>query len=248
MCFLWFGKKKKNKKAAEAPATVEAAPVEKVEEPAPEEKEAPTLEIVEEVAPAAEAKVEETPEAAPEKETKPAPKAKPQAPKAKTAETATPKKAVKAAPTEEKDPEAAEKEAPFTGKFEINKTKDGKKYFFNLYASNKVGIATSQMYASAQSAMIGIKSVMNISATAPVEDQTLKTYETLPYPKWEIYLDNGEKYRFRLNAANGSCVCHSQGYTTKNACKNGIDSIIRSSRNPEIEKTYLQKKETKENN
>ena len=129
----------------------------------------------------------------------------------------------------------------YTGKFEINKTKDGKKFFFNLYASNKVGIATSQMYSTAQNALNGVKSVIANAPKAPIEDQSLKKYETLPYPKWEIYIDNGGKFRFRLNASNGSCVCHSQGYTTKTACKNGIDSIIRSSRNAEIDKTYLLK-------
>ena len=128
-----------------------------------------------------------------------------------------------------------------TGRFEINRSKDGKKYFFNLYASNKVGIATSQMYSSAQSALIGIKSVIANAATAPIEDQSLKKYEELPFPKWIIYIDKGGKYRFHLCAANGSNVCHSQGYTTKAACKNGIDSIIRSSKNAEIDKTYLAK-------
>ena len=129
----------------------------------------------------------------------------------------------------------------FTGKFEINRSKDGKKFFFNLFASNQVGIATSQMYSSAQSALTGVKSVIVNAPKAPIEDQTLKKFETLPNPKWEIYLDNGNKYRFRLNATNGICVCHSQGYTTKTACKNGIDSIIRSSKNAQIIKTYLTK-------
>lgn len=129
----------------------------------------------------------------------------------------------------------------YTGRFEINRTKDGKKFFFNLYASNKVGIATSQMYSTAQNALNGVKSVITNAPKAPIEDQSLKSYETLPYPKWEIYIDNGGKFRFRLNASNGSCVCHSQGYTTKTACKNGINSIIRSSRNAEIDKNYLSK-------
>ncbi len=131
----------------------------------------------------------------------------------------------------------------YTGRFEINRSKDGKKFFFNLYASNKVGIATSQMYSTSQNALNGVKSVIANAAKAPIEDQSLKKYETLPYPKWEIYVDNGGKYRFRLNASNGSCVCHSQGYTTKSACKNGIDSIIRSSKNAEIDKTYINKKD-----
>ena len=131
----------------------------------------------------------------------------------------------------------------YSGRFEINRTKDGKKFFFNLYASNKVGIATSQMYSTAQNALNGVRSVIVNAPKALIEDQTLKTYETLPYPKWEIYIDNGGKYRFRLNATNGSCVCHSQGYTSKANCKNGIDSIIRSSRHPEIDKAYLLKKD-----
>ena len=129
----------------------------------------------------------------------------------------------------------------YTGRFEINRTKDGKKFFFNLYASNKVGIATSQMYSTAQNALNGVKSVITNAPKAPIEDQSLKSYETLPYPKWEMYIDNGGKFRFRLSASNGSCVCHSQGYTTKTACKNGINSIIRSSRNAEIDKNYLSK-------
>lgn len=168
----------------------------------------------------------------------------------KTAATVTEKTpTVNPVPADEKKATVEEKiTAPettkaYTGKFEINKSKDGKKFFFNLYASNKVGIATSQMYSSAQGALNGVKSVIANADKAPIEDQSLKKYDALPYPKWEIYVDNGGKYRFRLNASNGSCVCHSQGYTTKTACKNGIDSIIRSSRNAEIEKTYTAKKD-----
>lgn len=170
--------------------------------------------------------------------------------KVKTQSTAkTSDKTESSSKTEEQKEEITEEVAPqadknaFTGKFEINRSKDGKKFFFNLFASNKVGIATSQMYSSAQSALTGVKSVIVNAPKAPIEDQTLKTFETLPNPKWEIYLDNGNKYRFRLNATNGSCVCHSQGYTTKTACKNGIDSIIRSSKNAQIIKTYLAKDE-----
>ena len=91
--------------------------------------------------------------------------------------------------------------------------------------------------------MNGIKSVIANAATAPIEDQTLKSVTTVPFPKWEIYLDKGEQYRFRLCASNGSCVCHSQGYTSKANCKNGIESIIKSSANAEIDKAYLDKKE-----
>lgn len=129
-----------------------------------------------------------------------------------------------------------------TGRFEIKRAKDGR-YVFNLYASNHIIVATSQVYSSSQSALIGINSVIANADKAPVEDRTLKVFETYGFPKWEIYLDKAGEYRFRLYASNGSCICHSQGYTTKTNCKKGIDSIIRSSRNAEIDKSYLKKED-----
>ena len=154
---------------------------------------------------------------------------------------AKPMPATEEKPAEQSNASNADK-ATYTGKFEIKKTKDNR-FFFNLQASNRVYIATSQIYSSVQSAMTGIKSVIANAATARVEDQTLKSYEPVGFPKWEIYLDKAEQFRFRLCATNGNCVCHSQGYTTKHNCKKGIESIIKSVKNAEIEKTYLNKSE-----
>ena len=137
-----------------------------------------------------------------------------------------------------KEPEA--KNSGAKGFFEIKKTKDGR-YVFNLYASNRIIVATSQSYSSSQSAITGIKSVIANAKSAGIEDSTAKNSEKLPYPKWEIYKDKGDGYRFRLCASNGSCVCHSQGYTTKSACKNGITSIIKHAENAQIDKAYLEK-------
>lgn len=150
---------------------------------------------------------------------------------------------VKRSATEKEEAEAEtneKKSSGFSGKFEIKKSRD-ERYVFNLYAANSVIVATSQTYSSAASALNGIKSVVENAEKAPIEDQTLKSYEALPYPKWEIYLDKGNQYRFRLNAPNGSCICHSQGYTGKAECKNGIESIIRTAKNAKIDKSYLKK-------
>lgn len=206
----------------------------------PVAKEAKTVVKPEEKASPKKSETKSEPVPAQKNETKSAPKTEPKT-EAKLTQKPAPKAETKTEAAKEEKAEAVADTKGYTGRFEINKSKDGKKFFFNLYASNKVGIATSQMYSTAQSALTGIKSVIANAAEAPIEDQTLKKYDTLPFPKWEIYVDNGGKYRFRLNASNGSCICHSQGYTTKTACKNGIDSIIRSSRNPEIDKTYINK-------
>lgn len=148
--------------------------------------------------------------------------------------------ASKEAPAKTESEDKTEVNNSFAGKFEIKKSKDDR-YVFNLYAANSVIVATSQVYSSSTSAMNGIKSVIENANKAPVEDQSLKNYETLPYPKWEIYQDKGGQYRFRLSASNGSCICHSQGYTSKASCKNGIESIKRTAQNAKIDKSYLKK-------
>ena len=146
------------------------------------------------------------------------------------------------------DAEAAQPSYPtFGGKrarFEIKRTKDDR-YVFNLFAANQVIVATSQVYSSVQSALNGIRSIIANAPKAPIEDQTLKNWEPLSYPKWEIYLDNAKQFRFRLNATNGNCVVHSQGYTTKASCKNGIESITRNAKDAQIDKAYLKKNEDK---
>jgi len=172
---------------------------------------------------------------------KPAPAAKP------TEQKVAQKPAPAAKPVEREEPQTIEatetvkvieSKSGKSGKFDIKKSKDGR-YVFNLYASNHVIVATSQIYSSSQSAVNGIRSIIANAKRANLEDQTLKNYKTMPCPKWEMYVDRGGQYRFRLNAPNGSCIVHSQGYTTKSACRKGIDSIIRIADDSEIDKSYL---------
>ena len=43
--------------------------------------------------------------------------------------------------------------------------------------------------------------------------------------KFEVYQDKRGEYRFRLKAGNGQVIATGEGYTTKKACMNGIESI-----------------------
>ncbi len=43
--------------------------------------------------------------------------------------------------------------------------------------------------------------------------------------KFEIYQGKDENYYFRLKAGNGEIILSSEGYTTKSACQDGIDSV-----------------------
>ena len=135
-------------------------------------------------------------------------------------------------------PSATEAKSVRSGRFEIKKTKDDR-FVFNLFAPNHIIVATSQVYSSSNAAINGIQSIISNAEKAPIEDNTLKNPTKQGFPKWEMYIDKGGEYRFRLFASNGNCVVHSQGYKQKSSCKNGIDSIIRCSKNAEIDKSYL---------
>ncbi len=172
------------------------------------------------------------------------------APVKKAAPLAAEKPAAKAeAPKEEMPSEEAidavlentetlESKSTRNGNFDVKKAQDGR-FFFALYASNRQEIARSQMYSSSTSAVNGIKSVIANSPKAEITDISLKNPTTAAFPKWEIYLDRAGQYRFRLYASNGNCVCHSHGYTTRQTCKGGIESIKRFAQDAEVNKLYL---------
>lgn len=47
--------------------------------------------------------------------------------------------------------------------------------------------------------------------------------------KFEINKDNAGELRFNLKASNGQVILSSEGYTTKAACDNGIESVRKNS-------------------
>jgi len=44
-------------------------------------------------------------------------------------------------------------------------------------------------------------------------------------PKFEIYKDAEEKFRFRLKAANSEIIASGEAYESKDVCMNGIESV-----------------------
>lgn len=44
-------------------------------------------------------------------------------------------------------------------------------------------------------------------------------------PKFEMYVDSAGEFRFRLIAPNNEIIAVSEGYTSKDGCLNGIESV-----------------------
>ena len=62
----------------------------------------------------------------------------------------------------------------------------------------------------------------------------MEGFETVTNPKFEMYKDKAEEFRFRLKARNGEIIATSEGYTTKAACENGIESVRKNAPEAEI--------------
>ncbi|MBE6651444.1 MAG: DUF1508 domain-containing protein [Ruminococcaceae bacterium] len=119
------------------------------------------------------------------------------------------------------------------GKFVLKETNTGFK--FDLKANNGQVIATSEVYTTEAACKNGIQSVKN-NCIGAIEDQTVENFETVKHPKFEVYTDKAGEFRFRLKAKNGEVIATSEGYTAKDGCLNGIESVKKNAPDAEIVK------------
>ncbi len=120
------------------------------------------------------------------------------------------------------------------GKFKVKEVSSGVK--FDLCAGNGQVIASSEVYSAEASCLKGIESVKKNAPVANFEDQTVEGFETAKNPKFEMYTDKKGEYRFRLKARNGEIIATSEGYTSKDGCLNGIESVRKNAVDAEIVK------------
>jgi uncharacterized protein YegP (UPF0339 family)/large-conductance mechanosensitive channel len=103
---------------------------------------------------------------------------------------------------------------------------------FRLRADNNKIVAAGEAYEQHTGCMNGIKSIQK-NCNAHIEDTTVEG-QKLSNPKFQVYKDTAEKFRFRLNARNGEIIAESEGYETKEACLDGI-AVVGKSCDAEIE-------------
>ena len=101
---------------------------------------------------------------------------------------------------------------------------DEKGFRFELLAANFSSIADSPVYSTLDSAKRSIRSIKEYASGVPVQDNTVSEVEKQPNPKFEIFTD-GESFTFRFRAKNGKQTISSQAYTSKEGCRNGVDSV-----------------------
>ena len=116
------------------------------------------------------------------------------------------------------------------GKYIVKEAKTG--FMFNLAAANGQVIGSSEIYSGKAACLNGVESVRKNAPAANLEDQTVANFEEAKNPKFEIYTDKAGEFRFRLKARNGEPILASEGYTRKDSCLNGVESVRKNADSP----------------
>lgn len=119
------------------------------------------------------------------------------------------------------------------GKYTIQRYNQG--YRFTLKTASGEVLAVSELYSKIESCLKGIESVRK-NSTGEIEDQTQEGVDRISFPKFELYQDKMGEFRFRLKAKNGEIIAVSEGYKSKPACLNAIDSVKKNATSEYVEK------------
>jgi len=129
-------------------------------------------------------------------------------------------------------------------KFQVYKDARGKCRFRLLADNNKI-VATGEAYEQYAGCINGVKSIQK-NCNAAIEDTTVEGAQKIKNPKFEVYKDTADQFRFRLKASNGQIIAESEGYETKEACLDGV-GVIRKSCVAEIEDQTVISESAEEN-
>jgi len=125
-------------------------------------------------------------------------------------------------------------------KFQVYKDAAGK-FRFRLRTDNNKIVAVGEAYEQHTSCINGIKSIQK-NSNSEIEDLTIEDRK-VSNPKYQIFKDAAEKYRFHLKASNGEIIAKSEAYQTKEDCQKAIE-VVKESNNAEIEDTTTAPKPT----
>jgi uncharacterized protein len=126
-------------------------------------------------------------------------------------------------------------------KFEVYKDLAGKTRF-RLKADDNQIVAVGEACEKHASCLKGIHSVQR-NYNSPIEDLTVTGSPPVPNPKFVVYRDSSDMFRFRLEAANGELIAQGEGYESKEGCLKGIE-VVRDSPWAQIDDPYAKESET----
>ena len=97
------------------------------------------------------------------------------------------------------------------------------KFRFRLRAQNSKIVAVGEAYETKAGCVNGVHAIKKY-CDAGIEDLT-KGEAEVANPKFQVYVDEAKKHRFRLRAPNNEIVAIGEGYESKAGCMKGVRAI-----------------------
>jgi uncharacterized protein YegP (UPF0339 family) len=120
-------------------------------------------------------------------------------------------------------------------KFQVYRDTAGKTRF-RLRADNNQIVAVGEAY-DHQACIKAITSILR-NRNAAVQDLTVNETSDAPNPKFEVYLNEDNRFRFCLRGVDGGVIAQGEAYDTKQACLNAIE-VIRYANDASIEDPFV---------
>lgn len=118
-------------------------------------------------------------------------------------------------------------------RFVVKEAVNGQPYFV-LTAKNGAIIGKSETYSSTAALENGMASVMKNAGLSDIEDLSSEGAPKRK-AKFEMYNSKSGEFYFRLRAKNGEILFRSEGYTSKQGAKNGMETIIELAKEAEFQ-------------
>ena len=97
------------------------------------------------------------------------------------------------------------------------------KHRFRLRAPNNKIVAVGEAYETKDGCLNGVHAIKKY-CNAEIEDVTVGGAE-VANPKFQVYKDAAEKFRFRLMAPNNEIIAVGEAYESKVGCMNGVQAV-----------------------
>ncbi len=107
--------------------------------------------------------------------------------------------------------------------FKVKATNTG--YKFDFMNNEHDSILHSEVYTLKTSCLNGIDSIKRSVELCHLEDQSIDQFEKVSNPKFEVYKDSNNHFRFRIKAVNGQIIGASDAYSSKSDCLLDIKNI-----------------------
>lgn len=109
------------------------------------------------------------------------------------------------------------------GKFVLSQSIEGFRFVLENYQGEIIGI--SPFFSDEKSCKQGMLRVNRLAPGSKVEDKTGNDRSTMAYPKYVVFKDSNDMFRYNLEDKEGQSILLSPAYTSLRHCLDTVSAV-----------------------